>query len=117
MYLDKPLIDIRLGVDYFAVKAQLPPHKLLIFTGPIDAYYASLGLPKLEYRSLVFEQEYHEPPSGYYQEALQVRGVVGPGGTIWWRVLGLGAATRPAVCCAGSAAALLRCALMTSGHM
>ena len=29
----------------------LPEHDLLIFTGPIDAYFASKGLPKLEYRS------------------------------------------------------------------
>lgn len=43
-----------------------------MFTGPIDAYYASLGMPKLEYRSLRFEKEYHEPEGGYYQEALQV---------------------------------------------
>ena len=55
------------------VRPQLPKHKLLIYTGPIDAYYASLGLPKLEYRSLRFEKEFHEPESGYYQEALQAR--------------------------------------------
>jgi UDP-galactopyranose mutase len=72
MLLGNPLITIRTGVDYFAVKDQLPKHKLLVFTGPIDAYFASQGLPKLEYRSLRFEEEYHEPPGGYYQEALQV---------------------------------------------
>jgi hypothetical protein len=55
------------------MKDKLPKHKLLVFTGPIDAYYASLGMPKLEYRSLRFEKEYHEPEGGYYQEALQVR--------------------------------------------
>ena len=54
------------------MKDKLPKHKLLVFTGPIDAYYASLGMPKLEYRSLRFEKEYHEPEGGYYQEALQV---------------------------------------------
>jgi len=54
------------------VRDKLPKHKLLVFTGPIDAYYASLGMPKLEYRSLRFEKEYHEPEGGYYQEALQV---------------------------------------------
>lgn len=88
MYLDNPLIDIRLGVDFFDVKDKLPPHKLLVFTGPIDAYYASMGLPKLEYRSLRFEKEYHEPPGGYYQEALQVSGLaggvlVGGGRRVW----------------------------------
>ena len=30
----------------------LPEHDLLIFTGPIDAYFAMKGLPKLEYRSV-----------------------------------------------------------------
>lgn len=60
------------STDYFAIKESLPKHKLLVFTGPIDAYYASLGMPKLEYRSLRFEKEYHEPEGGYYQEALQV---------------------------------------------
>ena len=29
-------------------------------------------MPKLEYRSLRFEKEFHEPESGFYQEALQV---------------------------------------------
>ena len=46
MLLSNPLITIRTGVDYFAVKDQLPKRKLLVFTGPIDAYYASLGMPK-----------------------------------------------------------------------
>ena len=37
------------------VKDKLPKHKLLIFTGPIDAFYASQGWDKLEYRSIFFE--------------------------------------------------------------
>lgn len=45
--------------------------------GPIDAYYASQGLPKLEYRSLRFFEEYHEPAQegdhpGFYQPCLQL---------------------------------------------
>jgi len=72
MYMNNPLIDVRVGVDYFEVKDKLPKYGLLVYTGPIDAYYASLGMPKLEYRSLRFEMEYHEPDSGYYQEALQM---------------------------------------------
>jgi UDP-galactopyranose mutase len=51
-----------------------------VFTGPIDAYYASQGLPKLEYRSLRFFEEYHEPEAdgaksphpGFYQPCLQL---------------------------------------------
>lgn len=48
-------IDVKLSTDYFKVKDELPAHKLLIFTGPIDAYYSSLGWEKLEYRSINFE--------------------------------------------------------------
>eukprot|EP00798_Chlamydomonas_sp_ICE-L_P017079 gene17079-23375_t len=72
MLLNDPNITFRLSTDFFEVKDKLPKHKLLVFTGPIDAYYASLGMPKLEYRSLRFEKEYHEPEGGYFQEALQV---------------------------------------------
>ena len=73
MILGNDKIDVRLNFDYFEMKEKLPKHELLVFTGPIDAYYASLGMPKLEYRSLTFEKEYHEPEGGFYQEALQVR--------------------------------------------
>uniref|UniRef100_A0A7S0N226 UDP-galactopyranose mutase C-terminal domain-containing protein n=1 Tax=Pyramimonas obovata TaxID=1411642 RepID=A0A7S0N226_9CHLO len=72
MLLKDPNITIRLSTDFFEVKDKLPAKGLLVFTGPIDAYYASLGMPKLEYRSLRFEPEYLEPEGGYYQEALQV---------------------------------------------
>ena len=67
-------IDIRLNMDYFKVKERLPKHKLLVFTGPIDAFYASQGWEKLEYRSIYFETEYHEPkePDGFYQPAWMV---------------------------------------------
>ena len=30
-----------------SVKAELPDHDLLIFTGPIDAYFSNKGLPKV----------------------------------------------------------------------
>ena len=53
--LKDPNIDVRLNVDYFKVKDKLPKHKLLIFTGPIDAFYADQGWQKLEYRSIFFE--------------------------------------------------------------
>ena len=35
---------------YLRIKDSLPEHDLLIFTGPIDAYFSSQGLAKLEYR-------------------------------------------------------------------
>ena len=62
-------IDVRLNVDFFQVRSQLPKHKLLIFTGPIDAFYAAQNWPKLEYRSINFVQEYHEPVQGFYQDS------------------------------------------------
>ena len=46
MLLSNPKITIRTGVDFFKVKDQLPKRAMLIFTGPIDAYYASKGMPK-----------------------------------------------------------------------
>jgi UDP-galactopyranose mutase len=62
-----------------------------VFTGPIDAFYASQGLAKLEYRSIYWHkvsspvhsvtpvQEYLEPPSGYFQPAWVVNY---PGGDV-----------------------------------
>ena len=75
MLLDDPNITIRLNVDFFEAKANgtLPKHKLLVYTGQIDSYYAGLGMPKLEYRSLRFEEEYvEEPEDGFFQEAMVV---------------------------------------------
>ena len=69
MLLNNKDITVRLGVDYFQVKDKLPKHKLLVFTGPIDAYFASQGLAKLEYRSIYFETEYLEPKGGFFQPA------------------------------------------------
>lgn len=65
-------IDVRLNMDYFQVKDLLPAGKLLVFTGPIDAFYASQGWEKLEYRSIYFQREYHEPESGFYQPSWMV---------------------------------------------
>lgn len=73
--LDDENITIRLNCDFFKHKKEgsLPKYKLLVYTGQIDSYYASLGLPKLEYRSLHFEQEFvPDPPGGFFQEAMVV---------------------------------------------
>lgn len=67
MLLQDPRITVRLDTDYFKVQDQLPDHDLLVFTGPIDAYFASQGLPKLEYRSIFWEKEYLEPRNGFFQ--------------------------------------------------
>ena len=80
MIMSDPNITVRLNVDFFKERGNLPKGGLTVFTGPIDAYYASQGLPKLEYRSLRFFEEYHEPESdaaksphpGFYQPCLQL---------------------------------------------
>ncbi|CAK9093934.1 UDP-galactopyranose mutase (UGM) (UDP-GALP mutase) (Uridine 5-diphosphate galactopyranose mutase) [Durusdinium trenchii] len=75
MLLNDPNITIRLNCDFFKLKeaGSLPSHKLLVYTGQIDSYYAALGMPKLEYRSLRFEEEFlQEPEDGFFQEAMVV---------------------------------------------
>uniref|UniRef100_A0A7S0KFY8 UDP-galactopyranose mutase C-terminal domain-containing protein n=1 Tax=Micromonas pusilla TaxID=38833 RepID=A0A7S0KFY8_MICPS len=75
MLLGNSKVHIRLNCDFFELKAlgKLPKHGLLVYTGQIDSYYAGLGMPKLEYRSLRFEEEYIDnPEGGYYQEAMVV---------------------------------------------
>ncbi|KAJ8609757.1 hypothetical protein CTAYLR_009254 [Chrysophaeum taylorii] len=73
MLLQDPRITVKLNVDFFQAKklGQLPKFGKLVFTGPIDAYFQ--GLPKLEYRSLRFEEEFiPEPTGGFYQPAFVV---------------------------------------------
>ena len=73
--LRDPNITIRLNVDFFKARADglLPSYGLLVYTGPIDSYFAQQGMPMLEYRSLRFEEEFvPEPPEGFFQEAMVV---------------------------------------------
>ncbi len=49
-------ITVKLKCDFFRLKKKLNYSKL-IFTGPIDHYFAQTGLPKLEYRSIKFVKE------------------------------------------------------------
>lgn len=75
MLLHDPNITLRLGVDFFAAKAAglLPEYGMLVYTGPIDAYFAQQGMPKLEYRSIRFEEIWvPEPEEGFFQEAMVV---------------------------------------------
>mmetsp|Transcript_18063 Transcript_18063/g.21890 ORF Transcript_18063/g.21890 Transcript_18063/m.21890 type:complete len:295 (-) Transcript_18063:544-1428(-) len=73
MLLLDPRITIKLNVDFFAQRHNLPRYGKLIYTGPIDSYFAQSNLPKLEYRSLRFEEEVIEDPEdGFFQEAFVV---------------------------------------------
>ncbi|CAK0904161.1 unnamed protein product, partial [Prorocentrum cordatum] len=67
-----PNISVRVNCDYFAEKdaGRLPEFGNLIYTGPIDTY-PDQGMPKLEYRSIRFEEEFiPEPDAGFFQETL-----------------------------------------------
>jgi UDP-galactopyranose mutase len=65
--LNHPNIHISLNTDFFSLSPEtLQTYDKIIYTGPIDAYFSNLGLPKLEYRSIEFIQEIIDTP-GYYQ--------------------------------------------------
>lgn len=57
--LGHPNITLSLNTDFFQIqkqRQQLPP---VIYTGPVDHYFAQAGYPSLAYRSLRFEEEHH----------------------------------------------------------
>ncbi len=51
-----PNIDVRLGVDYFDIRDQLPSRAPLIYCGPIDRFFDHV-LGPLGWRTLNFEKE------------------------------------------------------------
>jgi UDP-galactopyranose mutase len=53
--IDHPHITVSLETEYSAVLAL--EYDVVFYTGPIDHYFEWAGLPKLEYRSIVFEAE------------------------------------------------------------
>ena len=54
--LDHPGIEDRLNTDYFEAKNSLPPHDLLVYTGPIDQFFG-FRHGRLRWRSVRFEKE------------------------------------------------------------
>jgi UDP-galactopyranose mutase len=59
--LDNPLIEVKLNTCYFEYrKNNNLDGKKIIYTGPIDSYYASSGLEKLDYRSIDFHITRHK---------------------------------------------------------
>lgn len=62
---------VRTGVDFFKIREQIPNGTLIVYTGPIDRYFADSGYEPLEYRSLniVFERYFN---TGFYQRGGQV---------------------------------------------
>ena len=61
-------ITVRLNTNYFDFIKNTPLESFekVIFTGPIDAFYAEKGLETLEYRSIDFQIEKHKNMN-YYQ--------------------------------------------------
>lgn len=53
---DHPNIQIQLGMDFFAVRDQLPKNTPIIYTGPIDRYFDE-RLGALSWRTLDFQKE------------------------------------------------------------
>ena len=72
--LRHPKIKVKTNCDFlkftYAERSVLGFNHIF-FTGPIDAYFANSGLPKLQYRSLTFK---HERPSGVglYQDHVTI---------------------------------------------
>ncbi len=54
--LDHPNIEVRLNTDFRSVRNALPPHDLMIYTGPIDQFF-DYKHGRLGWRSVRFEKE------------------------------------------------------------
>lgn len=54
--LANPLIETRLGLDYFDVKAQIPDGVPVVYTGPIDRYF-DYRAGALAWRTIDFQEE------------------------------------------------------------
>jgi UDP-galactopyranose mutase len=64
--LSHPSITVQLNTTWEAIQERDIRWSTVIFTGPIDQYFKSAGLPQLEYRSINFTWETLKN-SGYYQ--------------------------------------------------
>ena len=54
--LASPLINVKLGIDYFSIKPEIPPDMPVVYTGPIDRYF-DYSEGRLSWRTVDFEQE------------------------------------------------------------
>lgn len=67
--LDHPNIEVRTGCDFFAERHALASAERVIYTGPVDHYFAHLGYEPLEYRSVRFVPE--DVPIRRHDECVQ----------------------------------------------
>lgn len=56
--LNSERISVKLNVDFFDIRDQIPENVKVIYSGPIDQYFG-YKFGKLEYRTLRFEKEIH----------------------------------------------------------
>jgi UDP-galactopyranose mutase len=68
--LDHPKITVKLNTDFFHIREEIPDSTIIIYTGPIDKFFADSGYEPLEYRSIDFVFETHR--MNYYQPSAQV---------------------------------------------
>ena len=61
--LDHPNIRVQLNTDFFSRRFN---YEKMIYTGPIDGFYADRGYDKLEYRSILFDKRIYNNP-GFHQ--------------------------------------------------
>jgi UDP-galactopyranose mutase len=64
--LDHPLIDVKVGVDYWDVKDEIE-HGHLVYTGPVDKFF-DYRFGALPYRSLEFELRNEPTPDGGFHQ-------------------------------------------------
>ena len=64
--LTHPNIRVCVNCNFFETRHKIKAGAPVIYTGPIDHYFAESGLPALEYRSLNFVEENYENVA-YYQ--------------------------------------------------
>ena len=67
--LDHPLIEVRLGTDYFDVRDAVRPRRATVYTGPVDRYFDD-RLGRLPWRSLDFE--FTTYPQAWRQPCVQI---------------------------------------------
>jgi UDP-galactopyranose mutase len=54
--VENPLIKVRLNTDYFSLRNEIPPNKVIVYTGPIDKFH-NFTFGPLSWRTLDFDFE------------------------------------------------------------
>jgi UDP-galactopyranose mutase len=54
--LAHPNIEVKLDTDYFDIKGALPPHDLMVYSGPVDRFF-DYKFGRMKWRSVRFEKQ------------------------------------------------------------